>query len=480
MNRYKENIVPALVALALVVYIWPIRITTGLTSSGAMIFFASDLIMLVLCGCNFIVYIKNRKIYDANNIVKTMEWAYIAILVVYGGISAYRLVNGLYVYHSFDACFRTLAPLSLALFILKDAKTYKLWLRWINYAITFINIYSAIYHIGIYKLLRSNFLLNVNMVAFLCVADMFINSLALKNSKKNIIQSLIFIFNVIYNITVFCVVGSRAAAFIGGLSVLFVLVCFLNRNNLKYYVIAGVLTISVVAMLWTTNFGFCRSLMMRGFNLTTISESIDKMWNGEKKPAESFVTEQIETEEIEATTEICSEEKVKNEAEPVAKAADSSPKSEVTESTIEEVSQPKTTEDFVTEGLREGDAIRFSCWEAAIHEIMTEPIFGTGKVGVADSEAGVQSAHNFILEYCLIYGVGGFAVWVVFVVSYLVKVIRAADKKMLRRVIFGLFGLLCTTLGFSFFEVTMITTFGSLVVWLAVFLYSASILYGEE
>lgn len=482
MNKYKENILPGLLAVMLVAYIWPIRLNSGVTNSGEIVFFASDIILLVFCGYNLILYIKEHKTYNQIKTIRIVETAFLTIIFIYGIVSIYRLVRGGYVFNSVEACFHTLAPLSLALFIFRDKRQYKIWLKWINYAITFINIYSAVLHVVIFGYLRSQFLINVNMVAFLCVVDMFINGLAFRNGKKNVINIAIFVFNVVYNVSVFCVVGSRAAAFMGGLSVISSAICLMKRADVKYYIVAWITAFVVVSTMWTVNFGECRYLMMRGFNITTIVENIKNILPVEEKAEEDIDKSGMSADnptvpEANEMTSVGTESSIRENHDAGKGNGEAIENAE--QGTGEEI-PVRSPEQIVSEALVQNDQLRFSFWSAAMEEIKKEPIFGTGKIGIADSEFGTQSAHNFVLEYCLIYGILGFVVWVVFVCTYLINTIKALNTKTFRKVVFGLFGLLVVTFGFSFFEVTLITTFGSLVVWIAVFLFTASIFDDEE
>lgn len=467
MKTYKNHLTAALIFITVIAFIWPFTIETGLTKTGGISLYFSDFILLGVCCFNLLTYYKNREKYSKKIVIIITEWAFLAILLIYCIATIFRMVKGYYVYQSFEICFRTLAPLSLAIFIFKDKLTYKLWLRWVNYAITFVNVYSIVLHLFVYKYLRSDFLVNVNMVAFLCIVGVFVNALSFHYEAKNVIHIGIFGVNFCYYICVFCVVGSRAAAFMGALAIGSSIVCFINKENIRYYLGAGICGIVVVATLWSVNFGFCRSLMMRGFNFTTISESVSGIFGANNEDYSANLDSDTSTN-IE-DSKLTGEEK-DNDVLPSSK----------TENKDLENEKDLSAEQIISESLLENDTTRFLFWKAAIDEIKKSPVLGTGKVGIADSEYGTQSAHNFVLEYCLVYGGLGFVAWLVFVMVYLANVIRKIKRISIKRFIFGLFGLLCTTLGFSFFEVTLITTFGSLVVWIAVFLFTASIFDDEE
>lgn len=430
----KENIIPAIVAIGLVTFIWPITIKIGLTGSGKFSFYIFDLVMLGLCGYNLYGVVRDKKQYFKFKLGGCVEGFYYIILIEYVVCTVFRLINGYSFYNSFEMCFRTLAPLSLAIYIFKEPISFKVWLRYIDYAIAFINLYSVCIHLFVYKSVRSDFLMNVNMHAFFCLVGLFINSLAFYYQNKNWIYRVIFVFNMVYSLCIFCVVGSRATSTLGILATVLIIVVFAKKPYTKYYIIAGILAMFLVLIMWIFNFGGCRALMIRGFNLETIVGV-------------------VENEDLEKGYEDENEENISD--------------------MIDE-------DNAVKASLVSSDEARISFWSGGFREIKKEPIFGTGKVGVGTSKDGNQGAHNFILEYWLIYGGIGFMMWSVFVIVYLKNVVKASMKEKRRMLIFGLFGLLFVALGFSCFQVSMVTTFGSLMVWLGVFFYSASIIYSEE
>lgn len=499
MVKNKRYIAGPVLFVVLVSFIWPITLNTSLTGSGQIFLYLSDLIMLAVCGFNLIIYIKDRKEYKGQKAIHITEISFLVILLIYIIATVYRMIKGYYVYQSFEMCFRTLAPLSLGLFLLRDRTTYRICLRWVNYALTFINAYSVFVHLFVYKYFKTQFLLNINIVVFVCLAGVFLNSLFFYHEKKSPFNIGLFVFNFAYYSCVFFVSGSRAGSVLGCIAVIISLICFIKKGNVKYYIFALAISFLAAGALWGSDFGNSRFLIDRGFNYTTIVDSIrhsvklDKEQDDQKPLAEDNSGKEADVEKDASRNETAeaqnrTEEKQSEAAEAQNQAEKKQSEAVEAEEKQSEAAEAENQTDVGNEIkvpdqdeiLIRNDVARFTFWKSAIEEIKKSPLLGTGKVGIAATYLGNQGAHNFILEYCLVYGVLGFIVWAVFVVSFLFTVLRTVRKTTKRRAVFGLLGMLAVTLGFSFFEVTMVVTLGSLAVWIGVFLYSASIMYDEE
>ena len=125
-----------------------------------------------------------------------------------------------------------------------------------------------------------------------------------------------------------------------------------------------------------------------------------------------------------------------------------------------------TEKERMNEILKLNDVGRFSWWKEAMKEIKKSPFVGTGIVTVGNNGLGSnQAAHNFILEYWLIYGGIGLFFWILFVLNILINGIKGLKRAGYRDRIIFLTVFIILVCAYSFVQPTLVSAVGPLLVW---------------
>lgn len=109
------------------------------------------------------------------------------------------------------------------------------------------------------------------------------------------------------------------------------------------------------------------------------------------------------------------------------------------------------------------DMTRILMWRSAITEIKKSPLIGTGKIGIYRTPDGSQGAHNFFLEYWLVFGGIGVLIWI-FLITYILFVLWTKTIQNRKLFCYTLL-MLASAMAFSCVEPTLSNTFGPFIVW---------------
>lgn len=428
MRIKSEKINYVLFFILIVSFVFPINLATGLTNSGIVVLYLANFIYIYFFIYNLIQII--RRINKLDHKTKELVAIYFLIGIEYIFITVVRFLSKQYYYKSFVMCFWIVMPLSLFFLVINKNIDRKKFLITLYYSMSTINILSIIYHLFIARAFKTEFLGNVNIVIFCALIGLILNILygiEIKNKK-----SILIIFNFAYYIFIVSISGSRAGFIIGSLAVLGVVLYSVIVKRLKKEIILGLLIgtfISFISII--SNFYYSRDLFFRGINLSTISSSLDE-----------FSTGNINIDEINQIMQNISENNTEND------------------------------EKKQQEILLYNDVGRLLYWKEAIKEIKKSPLIGTGNITVGDNGQGSgQTAHNFILEYWLVFGGIGLILWIVYVILVIRNIIKINLKHKGRGNIYLIFFFLFLVCGYSLLQPTMVSSIGPTLVWsmLAVF-----------
>lgn len=414
-----------IVFLTIISYIWPIVIPLSFASSGEISLYFSDIIAIAVCVYCLFNIVKGK---IKNNLTYIISFAFVLIGIMFFLETLLRIYKGFAFYKCFEAVFRTLSPLAFGVIVLEDLFKSKNMLFCVNYAISFVNLYSLILHI-VQKSIQNMFFGNANILLFFCLLGMMLNGLFFVYKKNNLLCRCICGFNNIYYIIVFFVTGSRLGVVFGVIEIVFCFGYFYYKKYAKFYLTTLSISILVISLLWMTNLWNARFLMSRGLSFATIKTAISVVVNTETD---------TETDE----------EKISDQEVKPNNASDNT------------VVDEKV--------MVENDVGRFSMWKKAVVEIQKSPLYGTGVIGVYKTGYGNQTAHNFLLEYALIYGVIGLLVWIAFFCVYFFKVFHINHK----RNFIGFVFVLTIIFGFSFFQSTLVSGIGPMIAWITIFIFS--------
>lgn len=258
-----------LVGIAMIGFMFPVHIKVGFTNMGVFNFYVS-MIIFILLGCFFLYKLVKRELWKKKDIITYLVlclWYFVALIS--------RFLTKQYFYQSLEAAFWSLAPVAVFALLLYGELNYKKVCASMFYAISFIDIFSFIYHVFYLRQLRSELLGNINMLVFFSILSIYISCSYFYINSKNKINTALFVVNMFYSLFVIVLSGSRAGVLIGLFSYILVLI-FLGRTK-KFRQVFGVcLLLSTLTILCFVLGDICgsRYLMQRGFNYSTIGTSI--------------------------------------------------------------------------------------------------------------------------------------------------------------------------------------------------------------
>lgn len=400
-------------------FMLPITLSVSFTNSGILYIYPSMFVYIVL-GILFLSCLRNKAVLKHRLVLN-----YLALCVEYVIAFLYRLVSGGDYTNSLMTFFWTIMPVSvfLLLYIGKlNAEKVSSNLYW---AMTVTNITSVIYHLLIIKTIRSTFFENVNNLVFYCILSVFINTFYYMNISKKF--SIFYIFNMCYCFFVLIMSGSRGGFLCGiFLAIYYVIFCFFHRELRKPIGLMFLAETVIIVIFLSTNLYYCRSFVERSMQIFGFSRSVEMA------------------------------QEIKNE-----KSDD-----EIVESMLDSVKEGNTDE-----VMAYNDLSRLKMWRNAIDEVKKAPLIGTGKVVVFRSVDGGQLPHNFILEYCIIYGGIGLILWGMLAIQVIVDAYKKKQRGRFRYLMWFLF----FTMMFSFVEPTLSNAVGPFLVWcgLGIFLLAA-------
>ena len=408
------NILYSLLFILIVAFVFPISVPVKFTNSGILVLYISNFVYVIFGVVALVKIIKNVNRICISE--RLCIFIYFLIGTLYFIVTIVRYLRTLYYYKSFEMFFWTMMPLLLFFLIINGFMDRKKTLIAIFYALSFINILSVIYHLFIAKAFKTEFLNNVNILVFCCIIGLFFNALY-SEIKKN---SVIIVMNWVYYIFMIFVSGSRAGIVFGLLAIIGLLLYSLNKKKMKIDFFIGIIIAAILLMLSILfNFHYSRDLFLRGTNLSTISASINE-----------FSDKNAEINEI--------------------------------NDIIQDISENRN--DSQDKVMVLNDVGRLLYWKAAIQEIEKAPLLGTGNITVGDNGQGSgQTAHNFILEYWLIFGGIGLLLWIILLVMILKNMIKKAKSISDTYIIFLFMFLIC---GYSFLQPTLVSAIGPTLVWL--------------
>ncbi len=410
-----------LLGIAMIGFMFPIHLKVGFTNMGIFNFYVSMPIFLLFA---FIFLYKSVKF---NFWKKKIVLTYLALCGWYCVAFFFRFITKQYFYQSLEIAFWSLAPISVFILLLHGYLNYNKVCSSMFYAISFIDIFSFIYHVFYLNQLRSELLGNINMLVFFNIFSIYLSCFYYYMNTPNKINTLFFIVNMFYSLFVIILSGSRAGVLIGLSSYIFLLI-FLGRTKKFRKVLGIVIFLSLFIISYFALADICgsRYLIQRGFNYSTIGTSIS------------------ESKNIGADVE--GDENV-----------------EAIQNAIQEAMQAASKEGDIKSIQILNDMTRISMWKNAITEIRKSPIIGTGKVGIYRTPDGSQTAHNFFLEYWLVFGGIGIIIWITLIIQILFILWK---KTVQNRPLFCYTLLfLASTMIFSCVEPTLSNTFGPFIVW---------------
>lgn len=403
----------------------PFNLSTSLTNSGIVKVYLANFIYLYFFGILFFVCLRKWKEFERNT--KKQLLLYTCIGIIYFIVMIVRFLLSTSFYKSLEMFFWTYMAISMFFLVRLEILQREKFTRVLFVSITAINVVSFIYHILIVRSLRSEYLGNINIIVFFSIIGGFVNFIYAFNCKK--VNSFWVFFNVFYYTYVFIVSGSRAGLVLGGITTVFLLLYSYHKKILKKEISFGIFFAIIIATICIYfNFYYSRDLFLRGSNLGTIGDSIKDAKN----------SDEITYDAVERLTEISENVDV----------------------------DEYTKEERLNEILKLNDVGRFSWWKEAIKEIKKSPLIGTGVVTVGNNGLGSnQAAHNFILEYWLIYGGIGIFFWMLFVLNILIDgIIRLKRAGYSDRIVF-LIAFMVLVCAYSFVQPTLVSAVGPLLVW---------------
>lgn len=421
-----------LIGVMLISFLFPVYIKVGFTNSGVLKVYFAQILYLFMWG--FFAF----KLFQKGYWKEKTVILYLAICVSYCIVEVYRLVTGGYFYHSVEMAFWTLVPVAFFILLLKgDLDIYRVCAN-LYYSIAFIFLYLIVNQLFVLRQLRTDFLGNINLLVFFCIAGIFIACFYYLNYGKNKFDTYIYVLIMVYAFFVIMLSGSRAGV-ISGLSAYCVLSLFLLKNSKfrKTFVIIISLGVAIVTLFVKMDIQGSRYYFERGFNLSTIRTSLAEsrsIYNvaGNFDIGEGGQSMEGGQEVSRNIDDLMKEASVRGDANAV---------------------------------LVLNDIGRIVMWGNAVNEIRKDPLFGTGKVGVYKTGDGYQMAHNFFLEYWLAFGGIGMLLWVCFMVHVLVMMYKTTRSN--KRIFIFMLLFLFSVFLFSSVEPTLSNTFCTLMVWSA-------------
>lgn len=290
---------------------------------------------------------------------------YILIGCLYIIATIIRIIQGQPFYKSMQMAVESYFPISLFFLILYNKFDFKKVINSLITAVTIINLY-VFFHVIKENSFRPNIILNTNVVVLLAISSIFINAFYINSYKVNTVQEVRSVFNFCYSTIIILFAGSRTGI-VEGIACVFIILFILKKKLM--FIRAVFLGIIISSIIFATNFGGSQGLMARATNLGTFSVSSKSMSESENQSLE----------------------------------------------VINSKLQEAVNEGDQDQILVANDMGRILLWSLAIEEIKKAPFWGTGEVSfLLGYSSSKQSAHNFLLEYTLIYGVIGLLFWLIF------------------------------------------------------------------
>lgn len=419
----------------LVGFCFPITFETTLTNSGKLYIYVSYPLALILF---FIVayemLFKSKQIKNSRE--KKIAAIFVGVLIIWSiTITIERYIMGMMFYKAFEAFFISIVPLCIYA-IVYDKDELKKTIKYANYAVTAIILVVLLACISKQTLITT-VLVNRNMVIYVYLIGFLFAGLLPWVDDFTGKAKWSSLFNMVF-LTVYCLAsGSRMGAYICLLTVLVIIISSKSENRTRYLICLGVAGLMLVTMFCTNLWGI-RYYVDREFKIDTIISSIRLARDVNEKNGEAVdnsINELVNTEEAIEDNDYSQEEKaVRN------------------------------------------DAYRFTLWIKGIERIKEAPLFGTGELGVFVADDSNQAPHNFIIEYAIVYGLGGLLIWIIFVIMLAFRIFFEADIKGRLLVLFTLF----LVFGMACFQPFLVTGIGPFIAWLAIYCIFAKVKFDNE
>lgn len=376
MRFKKEMVLHTLLYLCYLGGLYPIIIKSSLTNSGIINVYVSYGILLILWCYVYYVWIGKRREY--NKIYNHLMMVYLLIGMSYAIITLIRLIRGDTFYKSIQMAVEIFFPVCIFMIIILKQIEWKEMLKILLNISTLINLYVVCVIIS--KGFRSNIPFNTNTVVLLAIINLFYFGFLTKTKTR----ILLIIFNISCAIIVILFSGSRTGFYLG---ITCCLLVFLINKNKKILSIAFLSACALSMVIYATDFGYSQSLTERATNIGSLSAASDNT------------------------------------------SSDTTVNFEEIDQKLEDAVSNKDSDQI----LVASDMLRILLWKNAIYEIKKAPIIGTGEISFYTSpNSPQQTAHNFILEYALVFGDIGLFLWFIIAITILISYLYKNKNKCIQ------------------------------------------------